>query len=131
MIMNNGKISAHRKRAVRSLSALSLNDEDLNALRRQGSVCREKRGGETYYKLRFRSAGGQQRVRYLGKDLTVATKIRQELEVLQFPRRQLQSLRRNNIDARKLLHRVKQTSRSGLEELGFCYHGFQIRKRRS
>jgi len=119
-----------QRREVRRLSDLSLTVEDYRALRRRGTVCTERRRGGEYFKLRFRTEDGRQRIRYLGKDPAVAETIRRELQGLQLHRRHLGVVKRRDTEARRLLRRVKQNLADAVGVLGCHFHGFAIRRRR-
>jgi len=114
---------------VSRLADLNLSSEEIRDLRRQGTVCQEIRKGAIYFKLRFRTVKGLQRVRYLGKDPVTAAKIQEELQGLQFRRQQSKTLRHQSTQARQLLRQVKRLTGALIDELGLYYHGNQIRRR--
>ena len=117
-----------RPRRIQRLSDLHLTEKEFRALRRQGSVCGERRRGGMVFKLRFRTKDGRQHVRYIGNDSDVAAVIRRELQGLQRHRHHVVNLKRQRAKARKLMRKVKEDSRHALAKLGFHYHGFAIRK---
>lgn len=125
----NGTATSSRTRKTGSLSDLALTPDDYRDLRRQGSVCSEGRRGTIYFKLRFRTADGRQRVRYLGSDPVVAESIRRELRQLQTHRRCRTELSRRHREARKLLQQVKRNLAEVIATQGFNFHGFAIRRR--
>lgn len=125
----SGTETSRRTRKIGSLSDLALTPEDYRTLRRQGSVCSEGRRGTIYYKLRFRTADGRQRVRYLGSDPAVAESIRCELRQLQTYRRCRTELSRRHREARMLLRQVKRNLAEVIATGGFYCHGFAIRRR--
>jgi hypothetical protein len=118
-----------RNEVIAALSDLLLAEQDFRALRRRGTVCSEQRRGTTYFKLRFRTEDGRQRVRYLGNDPGVAETIRRELQDLQLNRQHLVNLKRRDREARRLLRQIKQSLACAIEGVGFHYHGFAIRKK--
>lgn len=112
-------------------NTLRLTVEELVALRRQGFVSRERRRGQSYFKLRFRLPSGQQCVRYLGSDPIIAAQVEQELA-------RLQSARRVERTLVKLTQHVGEKLRSGKERLaphldqaGFHFHGLSIRRKQA
>lgn len=123
---NTSRKGSHGR--IRRLADLSLTEADLIALRRRGTVCREYRRGSVYFKLRFRTDDGCQRVRYLGSDREVAEAVRCDLRDLQRHRECFADLQRRDTEARKLLRQVKENLEEKLEVIGFHFHGFQIRK---
>lgn len=129
--MKTSSVSAPGRRScpVSRLADLNLSSEEIGALRCQGTVCQEIRKGIIYFKLRFRTVEGLQRVRYLGKDPVTAAKIQEELRELQFRRQQSKTLRHQDAQARQLLRQVKRLTGPLIEELGLYYHGNQIRRR--
>lgn len=130
--MTRKTIATHQpqSRRVRQLSDLGLSKDDFCALRRRGTVSREKRHGRVVFKLRFRTETGRQCVRYIGNDPSVADVIRCELQDLQLHRRVVADLKRLEAKARKLLRHGKKDSEGVIEAIGFYYHGFSLRKRR-
>ena len=110
------------------LGTLGLTATDLTELRHQGFVSRERRGKRTYYKLRFRSGGGQA-VRYVG-DAERAAAVRRELSVLQRTSR----LRKELKSQAKVASRALRTAKKSLEPIlnahGRAFHGLAIRKPR-
>ena len=67
------------------INKLDLTAEEMAALRRQGFVCRERRRGRVFFKLRFRMPTGMQCVCYLGADPAVAEEVQTELLEMQKP----------------------------------------------
>lgn len=120
-----------QKTNVRScLSDLPLSAEDLNSLKRQGFVSGERRRkGAVYYKLRFRRAG-KQIVLGIGTDMAAAESVRKEVQELQ---REQDAHRDVNVivsEAKQLLRHTKRRLQPLLEEAGYSFHGFNIRKSR-
>jgi hypothetical protein len=103
--------------------------EDWEALKRQGSIHRERRGNTWIYKLRFRRAG-KQTVRYLG-GAAAARKFAEVLAAWQAPRRTARRLKQLTQLARRRLRESKKTLTPQLERCGYHYHGLLIRRRRS
>ena len=112
------------------LSGLALSAQDYRALRLRGTVSPESRRGKTYFKLRFRTEEGRQRVRYLGSDPVVAEVIRRELQHLQQNRRHCMELRKHVAEARRLLRQVKYRLEDLIVVHGCHFHGFDIRRHR-
>jgi hypothetical protein len=111
------------------LRQLRLTPDDLTALKRQGSVQREWRGKLQIYKLRFRR-GGKQVVRYLG-DAEVARQVAAELAILQATRRASRELHQITKTARETLQESKKKLAPHLDRIGYRFHGFAIRRRRT
>jgi hypothetical protein len=108
------------------LASLSLDDTDLAELSHQGFICREKRGGRIYYKLRYRSRG-RQVVRYIGNALRAAA-VEGELLDLQF-----ETAARRKLNAVvKVANSMLRDSKTQLEPIlashGFAFHGLSIRR---
>lgn len=122
------KDATQGRRRTQRLSDLCLSERELRCLRRQGTVCRERRRGGIVFKLRFRMEDGRQQVRYIGKDSNVVAVIRRELQELQRHRHEVTNLRRLDAEARRLLRQIKEDSRQTLANHGLHYHGFAIRK---
>lgn len=112
-----------------ALARLRLDDDDWQALARQGFVGHEQRGGRKYWKLRFRR-GGRQQVRYVGGD-EQARQVTEELEQLQRPMRDLRHLNEVTRRANRALRETKQQTEAVVEQFGFRYHGLRLRKRRT
>ena len=70
------------QQAPAGLAGLKLGARELRALRRQGFVARERRGGGWVYRLRFR-VGGRQTTRYVGTDAAKAAEVQQSLAAWQ------------------------------------------------
>ena len=85
------------------LAELGLDSADVAALRGQGFVSREVRGGgRIVYKLRFR-LDRRQRVMCLGADDELARRVTQTLSRLQRPRRKAMAIGRLHREAARLL----------------------------
>lgn len=112
-----------------SLAGLGLSFEHLQSLARQGSVCEERRGSLSYYKLRFRHRG-QQLVRYLGRDPAVAERIRKEVTSLQEPRQATLELSRLRRQVRQALRDAKMQLTPVMAQRGLKYHGYSLRASR-
>jgi hypothetical protein len=123
-----GQSGTHRRVAdFPALRALRLDDEDVDALARQGFLAVERRRERRYLKLRYRR-GGRQQVRYVG--LEQAQAVQAELDVLQSDvrmRRRLAVLCRASAWR---LRNAKNTLKPLFEQQGFRFHGDAIRKRR-
>jgi hypothetical protein len=83
------------------------------------------RGAKRIFRLRFRSRG-RQHVRYVRSCDAAALKA--ELESLQKAVRARQNLNRVAQEARAVLHERKRSLTPLLEERGYRFHGFKIRK---
>jgi hypothetical protein len=116
--------------AFPQLLRLDLEPGDLRLLRLQGSICPDRRGKHTYFKLRFRRAG-RQVVRYLGRDAARVAAIRAELRRLQAGTRRRRELAALSKRCAKFLRATKVVLEPMLNEHGFFYHGQAIRKSRS
>ena len=102
---------------------------EVEALTRQGFVSAERRGSQTYFKLRYR-VSGKQRVRYLGSDARVADEVAAELRRLQQGRRTMLELNRAARHVRSGLRDCKRKWQPVFVQLGFRFHGRTLRKRR-
>ena len=111
------------------LSRLKLSADEIEELKSQGFVAEERRGKTVYFKLRFRLQG-RQRVKYLGRDVAFVNMIRQELAVIQTPRRTLQHVERCGQHARTSLRQMKSELTPMLASYGYHFHGMAIRKTR-
>ena len=111
------------------LAALALSNEQLTALARQGFVAAEYRGKRgPFFKLRFRCKG-RQMVRYLGKDVEAAERVRNAVVQLQAEHQVARQLRRLTNQARAVLRAAKLDLREGVRAAGFDFHGLEIRKK--
>jgi hypothetical protein len=109
---------------------LGLGAEDVEALSKRGFVAVDRRpGGRRYFKLRWRSAAGRQRVRYLGSSSQRAAQVRRELEVLRRERTTKRQLARLRREARRLLRATKAELTPHVEKMGYYFHGLQVRRR--
>lgn len=108
------------------LDGLRLTAEDLEALRRAGSVQGEYRGKRCVYKLRFRRAE-KQVVRYIGSE-EKAMQVREELWRLHALDRKTRHLVRITKIALKVLRESKRALEPHLKNCGYRYHGLAIRK---
>ena len=113
-----------------ALKRLSLSQEELQCLRRQGFVAEELRSRRTFYKLRFRIAG-RQRVKALGTDEAFAQAVRDELRLLQRPRTSLRELNEMAREVRATIRITNQQLRPTLEVAGFYFHGHAVRRKRA
>jgi hypothetical protein len=110
---------------------LGLGVEEVAALKEQGFVRGEVRGqGLVVYKLRFRLAG-RQRVKFLGRDAAYAAWVTRELAILQQPRTRDRRLKQLTRDAGRKLRQSKELIAPLIEQAGFQFHGFAIRRPRS
>lgn len=112
-----------------ALRRLSLSQEELQCLCRQGFVAGELHSGRRIYKLRFRIAG-RQRVKALGSDEAFAQAVRNELRHLQMPRASLRELNEMARKARAAIRSANQQLRSSLEATGMYFHGHAVRRKR-
>lgn len=122
--------SRHESPDVARLAALGLVADELEALRRQGSVVREVRGRTIVYKLRFRLRG-RQRTKYLGTDGERAARIArilQDLQRLRCIRRRLKEAVRESANGLRI---AKRRLEPILESAGIRFHGFLPRRRRN
>jgi hypothetical protein len=111
-----------------ALTKLRLHDADFAALARQGFVAVERRGEQTYFKLRFRR-DGRQRVRYIGGP-DQARAVEAELAVLQTDLRMRRRLAILCQLASQSMRNAKQNLEPLLEARGLHFHGRAIRQRR-
>jgi hypothetical protein len=113
------------------LAELELDSADVAALRRQGFVSREVRGGgRIVYKLRFR-LDRRQRVKCLGADEELARRVEETLSRLQRPRRKTLVIGRLTREAARLLRDGKRRIEPWLDAAGYRFHGQAIRRPRS
>lgn len=110
------------------LRGLRLTADDLETLRRRGSVHLERRGKQIIGKLRFRRQG-RQYVRYLGGEDT-ARRFQEELTRWQAASRKARQLVGLAKAARAALRASKQTLAPYLEPNGYRFHGLAMRRRR-
>ena len=121
----------HHERTFPGLAELGLTQVDLDALARQGFVAPEKGcSGHRRFKLRFRM-DGKQVVRYIGTDPIRAARIERELEILQCEHRSDRQLQRQLRMARAALRESKRILAPVLQEMGYQYHGYAIRRPRA
>jgi hypothetical protein len=112
------------------LAELGLDSADVAALRRQGFVSREVRGGgRIVYKLRFR-LNRRQRVKCLGTDEELARRVEETLSRLQRPRRKTLVIGRLTRAAARLLRDGKRRIEPWLGAAGYRFHGQAIRRPR-
>jgi len=107
-----------------------LTDDDLAALCRQGFIAAERRGERTYFKLRFRR-DRRLVVRYIGADPALAEAVQQELDQLQRERQEGIKLARLTEETKRMLRESKKSLALLLDEEGYAFHGYEIRRRRS
>ena len=112
-----------------ALERLRLTAEELGAVKQQGFVSQERRGGSVIYKLRFR-LDRRQRVRYLGTDQVTADRVAQELDHLRLPNQLDRKLRDLNWEANRLLRESKRRLEPVVAQAGLKFHGFALRKPR-
>jgi hypothetical protein len=110
------------------LGRLCLSDDELLALAQQGSLCQEQHRGKARYKLRFRTPGRQQIVRYVPNHLVEV--VRLDLDRLQSNRYAVSALRKVTCLVRQARHDAKRQVQPVLDELGYHFHGTSIRRRR-
>ena len=109
------------------LEGLGLGAEELTAVRRQGFVSRETRGGSVIFKLRFRVAG-RPRVKYLGCDEARAAEVQDVLDALQRVRNYDRGLRELSRQANGQLRKSKRQLEPLLKNKGWKFHGRAIRR---
>ena len=112
------------------LIALGLQPDELEALRRQGHVTRERRGTRVIAKLRWRQRG-QQRVIYLGSDHRQAAAIHAALNALRWPLRFKQRLKARAAQVSKILRSIKPRLAQVADQAGMHFHGRRLRRRRT
>lgn len=112
------------------LARLQLGAQELQALRHQGFVSRERRGGCRVYRLRFRMEG-RQVTRYVGTDAAQAAEVQQGLDLWQGKRRLERKLGRLAREAGRQLTRAKLQLTEPLARRGFGFHGRSVRRARS
>ena len=112
-----------------ALVRLGLTAAELETLRRQGSVSRERRGRRRLYKLRFR-VDGRQVTRYVGTDEGKAAEVRQGLHEWQGERHLDLELGRLARQAGRELRRAKRKLEEQMVERGLGFHGLAVRRPR-
>ena len=112
-----------------ALARLRLTTAELETLRRQGAVARERRGRRWLYKLRFR-VDGRQVTRYVGTDAGKAAEVRQGLREWQVGRHLDLALGRLARQAGRELRRAKQELEKQMAERGLGFHGLAVRRPR-
>lgn len=110
-----------------ALNALGLDRTQLASLARQGTLRAEGLDKRTF-KLRFRHQG-RRVVRYVGIDPDLVARVEAELNELQAELRIGREARRVTRRAREYLREIKSCLTPALAELGFHYHGNEIRRR--
>ena len=110
------------------LSRLRLTAEELDALKRRGTVHVEQRGTRNIGKLRFRCRG-RQVVRYIG-GAEATRQVQQELAQWQAAYRKTRELQYLTDIARAALRTAKKTLTPYVEQAGYRYHGLAFRRRR-
>jgi len=111
------------------LVLLQLRAEDLDELSRQGHVLREQRKGIGYFRLRFRRRGRQVAIG-LGKDSWLAEGVARELVELQANRRMERKHKQLIRTARGVLRRTKRELEAALQNTGYRFYGYEIRRQR-
>ena len=113
------------------IASLGLDETELAALSCQGFVSSERRGGRTYYKVRYRR-NRRQCVKYLGRDPEKAAAVRHELAQLQADAHRWRRLSRLERETRRALRAAKRQLRPLLNGTGWEFHGLAaIRQRRA
>jgi hypothetical protein len=110
------------------LARLRLTEDDLSALAKQGSVCQEPHRGKVRFKLRFRTPGARQVVRYVPTHMVTSVQI--DLERLQSSRRAARELHEATRCVRQTRRDAKRQLQPVLDELGYHFHGTSIRRQR-
>jgi hypothetical protein len=108
------------------LEQLRLTDEDLAALKRQGTVQIEHRDNRSIAKVRFRR-GGKQMVRYIG-GAEAGRQVEEELRRWQAVHRKCRAMLGLAKITRAALRGSKKVLAPYLEQIGYRYHGWAIRR---
>ncbi len=87
---------------VPALVGLGVSSLELEVLRRSGYLERDRRRGQSYWRLRFRHLGRLRSV-YIGADTLLVDQIRYELDLLQDQHRRNQELARAVRQSKKKL----------------------------
>ena len=112
-----------------ALVRLGLTTAELETLRRQGSVSRERRGRRWLHKLRFR-VDGRQVTRYVGTDEGKAAEVQRGLREWQGDRHLDLELGRLARQAGQELRRARRELEEQMAERGLGFHGFAVRRPR-
>jgi hypothetical protein len=110
------------------IARLRLTEDHLPALAEQGSVYQEQHRGKSRYKLRFRTPGGRQVVRYIPNHLVEFVQV--DLNILQSGRNAVRALREATRGVHQTRREAKRQLQPVLHELGYHFHGASIRRRR-
>ena len=113
-----------------ALVRLGLEAIELETLRHQGFVSRERRGRCWLYKLRFR-VGRRQVTRYVGTDARSAAEVEEGLVEWQAKRRLDLELGRLVRQAGHELCRVKRQLTEPMAGRGLGFHGLAVRRARN
>jgi hypothetical protein len=112
------------------LAELGLGSAEVAALKRQGFVsCEARGGGRIVYKLRFR-LDHRQRVKCLGADEALARRVEETLSRLQHPRHKALALGRLTRETARLLRDGKRRIEPWLAAAGYRFHGQALRRPR-
>jgi hypothetical protein len=111
------------------LARLRLTEDDLRALANRGALCSEQHRGKARHKLRFRTPGGRQVVRYIPSHLLEFVRV--DLDRLQSNRHAASALREATRRIRQTRRDAKRQLQPVLDELGYHFHGTRIRRRRN
>jgi hypothetical protein len=111
------------------LARLRLTENELPALAEQGSVHQEQHRGKSRYKLRFRTPGGRQVVRYIPNHLVEFVQV--DLNILQSGRNAASALREATRGVRHTRRDAKRQLQPVLDELGYHFHGTSVRRWRN
>ncbi|QDU92497.1 hypothetical protein [Lignipirellula cremea] len=121
----------HKEDPFAVFRSLNLTDEQVEALRTQGFVSRERRGeNRIYFKLRFRFQG-RQLVRCLGAKAALVRRVEQALAKIQAQRKRRAQLTNAARRSRQTLRLTRLLLAPLLQAAGFQFHGLAVRKIRS
>ena len=110
---------------------LGLQAAQIEVLRYQGFVSRERRHGRSeVFKLRFRS-NGQQQVRYLGTSPLEAARVELAVKTLQRAKRAQHEMQELQQESRAGLKAAKRLLSPVLKAAGYQFHGMSVRYSRS
>jgi hypothetical protein len=115
-----------------TLRSLGLDQQQLNLLKGQGYLERDKRSlaHAGYWRLRFRQDGSLRTI-YLGNESETVDQVRRELDKLQSPCRRRRELQRAVRRGNQIVRGVKLRLMPFLGQFGVHFHGDALRKIRS
>jgi hypothetical protein len=110
---------------------LALSPQEAAAVRRTGTIARERRGrNRQVFQLAFRLEGAR-RTKYLAASETAIAPLRDSLSCLRAQRRRLRSLKELARQARRAVKVSRGQLRGALEREGYYLHGERIRRCRA